>query len=70
MMSRDEDKDEFFEGCLEYLELNFDIDDPDVLTGWLNAFSAIQRAAGFSYEFVGVRSTLSNGSEVEHWSDS
>jgi hypothetical protein len=69
IMYRDEEKDDFFEGSLERLELSMDIGDPDEVTNWLNAFSAIQRAAGFAYEGVGVHSKLSDGEQVEHWSD-
>lgn len=63
------DEDESFEGSLESFHVEINIGDPDQLDGWLNAFSQIQRAAGFSYEGVGVHSKLINGEDVEHWSD-
>ena len=63
------DEDEALEGGIEALSMVINIGDPDQIDGLLNAFSQIQRAAGYSYEHVGVRFSLIDGKSVEHWSD-
>lgn len=67
-MTRD-DEDGVFEGSLVNMEMTVDIGDPDSLEGWLNAFSSVLRAAGFSYDAAGVYVKQRDGTEIEHWSD-
>lgn len=56
-------------GFQQFYEMGTALKDPDTLDEWLNLFSTILKAQGFTYDAVGVHATLRNGKDIEHWSD-
>lgn len=55
-------------GTMLKIALQREVENPDLITDWLNLFQDILHTVGFHYDQVGVSSVI-NDNGVEHWSD-